>query len=683
MKKVLLIVFIFCGGNSFAQAGEWTWISGDSTANSTGVYGLQGVPSLSNHPSGEYEPVEWKDKSGNFWIYGGFTSRSDLWKYNSVTNEWTWVKGNGLISQQPVYGIKRISNIANTPGYRNWAAVTWVDTIGNLWLFGGSNNKNDLWKYDIGINEWTWMSGDTVLNTIGIHGIQGVPSASNVPGSRRETCSAWTDSLNNLWLFGGGGYDDAGANGNLNDLMKYDISTNEWTWMSGSSFVNALTNYGTLGVSNSTNVPGARWSYTKWKDAQNNFWLMGGYDNGGYLSDVWKYDQIINEWTWMAGPSGWGGLGLYQTTCVFDTNNIPQSRMEQRSSVTDNCGRFWMFGGVTSLLMQTYLNDLWVFDPQQLQWNWLSGTNIFNQSGNYGLLSVSSPLNIPSSRYGAVAWWGSDNKFYLFGGYRSITNSFLCDLWTFTPDTNCVQTCMAFANADFTASNTLCPGTCTDFLNLSFNATSYQWSFPGASPDTSTATNPANICYANSGSYDVQLVATNANGSDTLLLSNYITVYPTPPPQAIAQSGDTLFANAGANSYQWYFNTTIISGATDYFYVAPQSGDYNVVCTDANGCEVEAAVFNVIAAVLPSPLGEGSGERLHPNPVVDKLEITGLFLKDKKGIDISIYNIVGEKVFSAVDCRLPTVDCGLFPSGMYYLEVTSSEKVFRSKFIKQ
>ena len=146
---------------------------------------------------------------------------------------------------------------------------------------------------------------------------------------------------------------------------------------------------------------------------------------------------------------------------------------------------------------------------------------------------------------------------------------FVCDYWI-------VKFCDSTQSLSlFTAPAVLCPGTCTDFTNLSLNATSYQWSFPGATPDTSTAVNPTNICYTNSGSYDVQLIATNANGSDTLLLTNYITVYPSPPPQSITQNGDTLFAIAGAGIYHWYLNGNIISGATDYFYVATSSGDYN------------------------------------------------------------------------------------------------------------
>ncbi|MCX6274621.1 MAG: hypothetical protein NTV09_05400 [Bacteroidetes bacterium] len=178
--------------------------------------------------------------------------------------------------------------------------------------------------------------------------------------------------------------------------------------------------------------------------------------------------------------------------------------------------------------------------------------------------------------------------------------------------------CDSTFNANFIAARYLCPGTCTNFLNISTNAGTYQWSFQGAIPDTSTAINPTNICYAAPGSYDVQLIASNANGSDTLLLTNYITVYTYPPPQSITQSGDTLFAVAGSASYQWYFNGNSINGATDYFYVAQASGDYNVVATDANGCEVEAAVFNVVALVNAI---EDQEILIFPNPVEEKVTI--------------------------------------------------------------
>src|SRR6185369_2757559 len=86
------------------------------------------------------------------------------------------------------------------------------------------------------------------------------------------------------------------------------------------------------------------------------------------------------------------------------------------------------------------LNDLWVYNPEHLKWEWLSGSNVVNPFGNYGTLGIPDPGNIPPSRIGALAWWSNENKFYLFGGY---SNSYagLSDMWVFNPDTNCISQC--------------------------------------------------------------------------------------------------------------------------------------------------------------------------------------------------------------------------------------------------
>lgn len=69
-----------------------------------------------------------------------------------------------------------------------------------------------------------------------------------------------------------------------------------------------------------------------------------------------------------------------------------------------------------------------------------------------------------------------------------------------------------------------CPGTSRTFTDMTTNnPTSWGWSFPGATPSTSTLQNPT-VSYNSTGTFDVQLVAENAEGKDTLLLKNYINV---------------------------------------------------------------------------------------------------------------------------------------------------------------
>lgn len=236
----------------------------------------------------------------------------------------------------------------------------------------------------------------------------------------------------------------------------------------------------------------------------------------------------------------------------------------------------------------------------------------------------------------------------------------------------------AFSSPD----HVICPGTCTSFDNLSVNATSFQWLLPGSSMPVSTDINPTNICYNNPGQYDVTLIATGASGTDTLTLHNYVTVYPYPSPQGISQQGDTLFAIQGAVGYQWYYNGIIINGATGYFYVAMASGDYNVVATDGNGCEVEAVVFNVVAGIenVSSELFPGN---IFPDPVSDKLQIELPSAIAQSGFEILIYDIFGKRVMKEFSHSTDQViDVSPWNDGLYILNVLTNDHLYTLKIVK-
>ena len=252
----------------------------------------------------------------------------------------------------------------------------------------------------------------------------------------------------------------------------------------------------------------------------------------------------------------------------------------------------------------------------------------------------------------------------------------------------CIPPVAGFASTD----TFLCPGTCIDFLDLTINATSIQWLFPGGVPSTSTLYNPQNICYSSPGTYDVTQIAYNISGNDSLTLNNFISVFPFSPTQSISQNGDTLFSNPVFASYQWYFNGNLITGATDYFYIAQASGDYNVVATDGNGCEVEAAIFNVIASL---PLEVSSlGFEVYPNPVEERITIQKAQVTSGtapqgvlRTVEISIYSMIGVSAVSlpTTYCLLPTctIDVSQLPAGMYYIELRSGSQSLRAKFVKQ
>jgi hypothetical protein len=281
------------------------------------------------------------------------------------------------ISVPGVYGTLGTPAAGNTPGSR-LSASSWIDSQGNLWLFGGFTFTNasggygylnDLWEFNSSTNEWAWMGGSNTVNQSGIYGTVGTPATGNVPGSRNGAIS-WTDKRGNFWLFGGYGYDNStGMTGFLNDLWEFYPSTNEWTWMGGSNSVNQPGTYGTLGTPTVGNVPGSRDAEINWNDNNGNLWLFGGYGCGASassgcvlsLNDLWEFNPSTNEWAWMGGSNTGNQPGVYGTLGTLAAGNIPGGR-QGGVSWTDSSGNLWLFGGSgLGASGHGYLNDLWKY----------------------------------------------------------------------------------------------------------------------------------------------------------------------------------------------------------------------------------------------------------------------------------------------------------------------------------
>ena len=474
----IMMVLIGCGGGSKETSvptvhNEWTWMGGADVVDELGTYGTEGVASSTNMPGARLWPNYWRDTAGNFWLFGGYGAPSsvgaprtgyegdlnDLWKYSD--GKWTWVSGSSHTEQAGVYGTLGIAAPANVPGARDQAAG-WIDPSGSLWLFGGkgfdstgtASNLDDLWKYSNG--EWTWVGGSSVgaqsgivgaFQGAGIYGTQGVAAPINFPGAR-VGASTWTDSAGDLWLFGGFGVDANGTSGDLNDLWKY--SDGEWTWMKGSNIADQngapqFGVYGTLGIPDSANTPGARYGAVSWTDTLGNLWLFGGdgVDVNGQrcqetgppcnLSDLWKYSG--GEWTWMGGSNLNNEPGVFGTKGVAGSNNVPSAR-DSAVAWVDAGGNYWLFGGIgiDSSSAWGELSDLWKFSGGE--WTWVSGPNTADQPGSYGTLGTASSNNLPGCRIGAAGWPDKSGNLWLFGGDDSLAVAHggkFNDLWEYKP----------------------------------------------------------------------------------------------------------------------------------------------------------------------------------------------------------------------------------------------------------
>jgi N-acetylneuraminic acid mutarotase len=434
----------------------WTWMSGSTTINGSPVYGTKGVADPTNVPATRLSAISWNDNAGDLWLMGGSERDSagapsflnDLWKYNTSTSQWTWVSGSNTTDSIGVYGSMGTADPANVPGARA-AAISWSDSAGNLWLMGGygrdtngvMGRMNDLWKYNKATSKWTWISGSNTFGSFGVYGVMGTADPANAPGARAAAIS-WSDSTGNLWLMGGYGRDSVGGLGYLNDLWKFNMATSQWTWMSGSNIVNSSGVYGTMGVADPTNLPGARAAAISWSDSTGNLWLMGGggYDGVGvvgYLSDLWKYNTSNGQWTWVSGSSNNGNSGVYGVIGTANSVNVPGAR-SAAINWSDGAGNFWLMGGsgVDSVGNTGSLNDLWKYNTSNGQWTWVSGSSTNGISGVYGVMGTANSANVPGARSAAISWSDRAGNFWLMGGsgvdsVGGIGN--LNDLWKYVP----------------------------------------------------------------------------------------------------------------------------------------------------------------------------------------------------------------------------------------------------------
>ena len=271
-----------------------------------------------------------------------------------------------------------------------------------------------------------------------------------------------------------------------------------------------------------------------------------------------------------------------------------------------------------------------------------------------------------------------DQGFQLSFGYNTLglPNNFPCFY-----DNSSQHPASAMAALD----SSICEKFCTGFFDSSTNnPTSWQWYFEGGDPASSTNQNPGNVCYSDPGTYDVTLITTNASGSDTLTLPDFITVYPTPAIPSISQNGYTL-TSSPATTYQWQFNSVDIPGATNQSYSVTQSGYYSVFITDQNGCASSSPnLYVLITGMEDSQVAENIS--IYPNPSTESITLAWTNCPITDDLQIEMYNAIGQLVFSSgeeirVDHFTKTIATDQFSSGVYFLSLQSNNKRLDKKFV--
>ncbi|MEO0334698.1 MAG: PKD domain-containing protein, partial [Bacteroidota bacterium] len=144
--------------------------------------------------------------------------------------------------------------------------------------------------------------------------------------------------------------------------------------------------------------------------------------------------------------------------------------------------------------------------------------------------------------------------------------------------------------ADFAISHQLgCTPMQVSFSDQSStNTTEWEWHFPGGTPATSTDQHPS-ITYTQAGTYDVTLIAKNANGQDEITQQEVVVVDGQVPT---ADFTINIFDNvltctntsSGATEYLWNMGTGETRTEPNPTITYPIPGFFEITLIASNGC---------------------------------------------------------------------------------------------------
>lgn len=332
---------------------------------------------------------------------------------------WMWIAGTD--DSPAPSGTPLIPSPNNTPG-KKYAPICWTDNNANLWLYGGNDNGDALWKFDLATSEWILARGNySKLDTGPDYGVKGVSSATNTPNTVFFGPPRWKDTDGNLWFL-------QGVTEPLSDficnLWKYDISTSNWTWMW--SPAGTVPNFGVLGVQSADASPHFRLGENdmSWTDKDGNFWF---YSNAGYAGGdgvVWKFNPIDLEWTRMKGEAvpPIADTPIYGVLGSSSTLNTPSAFGVGSSDVwmswQDSKNNFFIMGTRISASLD-YNLEIWKLDPTNVEWTCIKIDSLppvyFGPSITNGVFCESDSSNIGTpAEEGRCRWLDDcDNLWYI------------------------------------------------------------------------------------------------------------------------------------------------------------------------------------------------------------------------------------------------------------------------------
>ena len=161
------------------------------------------------------------------------------------------------------------------------------------------------------------------------------------------------------------------------------------------------------------------------------------------------------------------------------------------------------------------------------------------------------------------------------------------------------------------------------------------------------------------GAYKVKITSNVCTGTS---LITTLTQHPLPVPTIAYASGLLSITNPGFNSYQWYLNGQMVSGAYGISYYPVQNGVYTMQVTDQWNC---TGVSNGILIENFTGVANTNFNNqivISPNPAHDQIQIMGI-----NNPLVKIYNALGQEVIKVANQAL--VSIAALSNGIYMVHV--------------
>ncbi len=215
-------------------------------------------------------------------------------------------------------------------------------------------------------------------------------------------------------------------------------------------------------------------------------------------------------------------------------------------------------------------------------------------------------------------------------------------------------------------------------------ASGYTWSLPDAVVIVSGAnTNTITVNFMpNATSGNISVMGTNSCGNGTVSPNFPVTVNPIPATPVVTNTGTTLHSSA-ASGNQWYYQGTLLVGATGQTYVATVDGYYWTMVT-LNGCSSDTSNHRLI---LTTGIDQHSSAviNLYPVPNVGQFNVS-ITTVSEESFTIRVYNTFGVKIYEETKVDVNgslnmVIDLRPVPNGVYTVIFENSQNQVVKKIV--